>query len=128
MGLSCPDVSRSLGVGDWARRLAGQDNVLSAPGLLQPAANIRLGPPLSLRLRRNRIHFRRIDQIHTPRQGVINLLVSLGFSVLFTPSHGAQTYQADFKVRASKSAIFQGGAPSVRESSKAGSCRQRRRS
>ncbi|MCY1368118.1 hypothetical protein D9M69_550820 [compost metagenome] len=106
-GLAVTDVAGPLGVAHRAGHLAGQHDVVAPLAARQPGADIGLGQALGFGLGRHRVHLGGIDQVDAALEGVIQLLVRLGFGILLAPGHGAQPDQADIQVGAAEFAVFQ---------------------
>ncbi len=71
--------------------LGRENDVLALAGLFEPGADVFLGAPLCFRRdRRRRIKFGCIEEVDALLDGVIHLLVSVGFGVLCAPGHGAE--------------------------------------
>lgn len=73
----------------------GEDHIVASPALLQPAPDVLLGAPLTLRNRRYGIHLCGIDEIDTQRNGAVELRMGLAFTVLLTKGHGAEAQATD---------------------------------
>ncbi len=68
----------------------------------KPCADDFLGPPLRLRLWRNGVKLRGVEEIHAARDGVVHLLMALGFGVLLAPGHGAEADQRNVNAGAAE--------------------------
>jgi len=64
------------------------------------AVDLSLGPG------RYRIHFGGIDEVDSLGQGVIQLGVGFGFTVLLTPGHRSQADTADFQISLSQTVVL----------------------
>ncbi len=107
VGFAVADMAGALGVAHGTGRLAGQDDVVAAFGFGKPASDISFCQALCFGFGGDRIHFGGVDQVHALGQSVVQLLVRLGFAVLFAPGHGAQADQADVDIGTAKFAVFQ---------------------
>jgi len=102
-------VADMLHVARGADDLGRQHQLVAQAGRLQPAADIALGQALGLGLGRHRIHLGRVDEIDAAIIGQAQLLMRLGFGVLFAECHGAEADAADFDIGSSEAAIVHGG-------------------
>ena len=95
----------------WTTGFGGEDQIVTPATLLQPGPNILFGPTLRFRFGRNRVELCGINEIHaTFITGIAELLVGLGFSILFTPGHGAETDRGHINAGVSERAFFNHGS------------------
>ena len=73
----------------WPCSLRGEHIVIAKPSLLEPGANVFLGPTLSFSPGGNRVHLCRIQHVDASLERIGNLLVGFGLCVLLTPGHRA---------------------------------------
>src|SRR2546428_7473393 len=72
----------------------------------QPVAEKSLGAALRHRVRRNRIHLGRVDEVDALRDRVVELRMCFGLAVLLAPGHGAEADLGYLELRAGQCAVF----------------------
>jgi hypothetical protein len=80
----------------------GGDDQSIAALPLEPTAEKCLGSALGFPVRRHRIHFGAVDEVDPVRDGVIQLMVGIGFGVLLAPGHRTQAYLGNIELGSGK--------------------------
>ena len=97
--LAIAEIFGPLGVGC---HLGGNNQLITILALCKPGSEDSFSPALGFGLRRNRVHFGRINKIDSLVDGVIELFVAFQLCVLFAPGHGTQANLADSETRTAK--------------------------
>ena len=85
----------------------GRDHhFVALPARGEPGADNRLGASLRLRLGRDRVDFRSVDEIDAAAERVVQLGVALGFGVLLAERHGAETKPGHLDAAPAKLALL----------------------
>ncbi|EDT42158.1 hypothetical protein BamMEX5DRAFT_2028 [Burkholderia ambifaria MEX-5] len=101
------DVARIVRLPRRARDLRREhDPVALRTMLREPGADVLLRAALGVRLRRDRVHLRGVDQRDALPERVIDLLVGVALRILLAPRHRAETDQADLDARIAECAVF----------------------
>src|SRR5690625_5135946 len=84
-----PYVTGTIGGPGRPRGLGRQDNLLTTPAFLDPAAQISFGQPLGFRFWGDGVHLCSIDEINPTRQCIFYLFMGVLLGVLLSPGYRA---------------------------------------